>query len=75
MQPVDEYKKLFDSLNRDHEQKFGNTDDLLIGLQLTHSGRFCKPNDQKKMEPQILYRSSVAQPKIWIGQGLSDHDG
>ena len=27
-----------------HREKFGTTDDLVIGLQLTHSGRFCKPN-------------------------------
>ena len=43
----------------DHEEKFGKTNDLLIGFQLTHSGRFCKPNDQKKMEPQILYSHPI----------------
>jgi NADPH2 dehydrogenase len=32
-----------------------HTDDLYIGLQLTHSGRFCRPNDKKKLEPCILY--------------------
>jgi 2,4-dienoyl-CoA reductase-like NADH-dependent reductase (Old Yellow Enzyme family) len=25
-----------------HAEKFGTSDDLLVGLQLTHSGRFCK---------------------------------
>lgn len=38
-----------------HTAKFGHTDDLVIGLQLTHSGRFCKPNSHKKFESQILY--------------------
>ena len=33
----------------------GRTDDLLIGLQLTHSGRFAHPTDKKRLEPQILY--------------------
>jgi 2,4-dienoyl-CoA reductase-like NADH-dependent reductase (Old Yellow Enzyme family) len=61
---LDEYKQLFDSVNKDHYEKFGNTDDLLIGLQLTHSGRFCKPNDQKKMEPQILYHHPLLNPKF-----------
>src|SRR5438445_10254532 len=26
-----------------HRARFGRTDDLLVGLQLTHSGRFCRP--------------------------------
>ena len=27
-----------------HQEKFGSTEDLAIGFQLTHSGRFCRPN-------------------------------
>jgi len=65
---LDEYKSLFASLVKDHHEKFGTTDDLLIGLQLTHSGRFCKPNDSKKMEPQILYDHPVLNRKF----GLAD---
>lgn len=63
---LDEYKKLYDSIIFDHHQKFDKTDDLLIGLQLTHSGRFCKPNDQKKMEPQILYTHPLLNPKFGL---------
>jgi 2,4-dienoyl-CoA reductase-like NADH-dependent reductase (Old Yellow Enzyme family) len=29
-----------------HRERFGTTDNMLIGLQLTHSGRFCRPNDK-----------------------------
>ena len=65
---LDEYKSLYDNLLKDHDEKFGKTDDLLIGLQLTHSGRFCKPNHQKKMEPQILYTHPVLNKKY----GLAD---
>lgn len=65
---LDEYKKLFDSINYDHHQKFGNTDDLLIGFQLTHSGRFCKPNDKKKMEPQILYTHPLLNRKFGLAE-------
>jgi NADPH2 dehydrogenase len=64
----DEYKKLYDSVIRDHEEKFGTSTDLLVGLQLTHSGRFCKPNHQKKMEPQILYSHPILNKKF----GLAD---
>ena len=49
------FETLRDTLLQAHRDDFGATDDLLIGLQLTHSGRFCKPNSTKKMEPMILY--------------------
>ena len=39
----------------EHTQAFGQTDDLLIGLQLTHSGRFCKPKSHTVFEPKIVY--------------------
>lgn len=65
---LDEYKRLFETLNSEHHQKFGNTADLLIGIQLTHSGRFCKPNDTKKLEPQILYAHPVLNRKFGLGE-------
>src|SRR5215212_3865514 len=45
-----------------HREHFGRTDDLLVGLQLTHSGRFAKPNDKRRMEPRILYRHPCLDP-------------
>jgi NADPH2 dehydrogenase len=49
-----------------HEAKCGRSDDLLIGLQLTHSGRFARPNDKKKLEPRILYRHPILDRKFGI---------
>ena len=49
-----------------HAQSFGNADDLLIGLQLTHSGRFCRPNEKKRLEPRILYRHPVLDRKFGV---------
>lgn len=49
-----------------HHEKCGRTDDLLIGLQLTHSGRFARPNDKKKLEPKILYRHPLLDKKFGI---------
>src|SRR5438067_2128017 len=34
---------LREALVEAHAARFGRTDDLVIGLQLTHSGRFCRP--------------------------------
>ena len=52
-----------------HRERYGTTDDLLIGLQLTHSGRFCKPNSKTKMEPQILYHHPLLDAKFGIDAG------
>jgi len=38
--------------------------DLLIGLQLTHSGRFCRPNDKARLEPKILYHHPILDRKF-----------
>lgn len=42
-------------LEETHRAQFQRTDDLLIGLQLTHSGRFARPHG-KRLEPRIVYR-------------------
>lgn len=47
-----------------HSEKFGTTDDLIIGLQLTHSGRFCKPNSHKKFESKIVYSHPFLNQKF-----------
>ncbi len=58
--------KLVQSLTEAHRDRFGRTDDLLIGLQLTHSGRFCKPNDKKRLEPRIAYHHPLLDAKFGI---------
>lgn len=60
-----------------HKEATGNDDDLVIGLQLTHSGRFCKPNDNRKFEQMILYRHPVLDRKFGIPEEypvMSDDD-
>jgi len=58
--------KLRQELLRGHREHIGNVDDLLIGLQLTHSGRFCRPNDKVKLEPRIVYRHPILDRKFGI---------
>jgi 2,4-dienoyl-CoA reductase-like NADH-dependent reductase (Old Yellow Enzyme family) len=50
-----------------HQERYGTTDDLLLGLQLTHSGRFCRPYRKDRMEPRILYRHPILDRKFGIG--------
>ena len=47
--------QLRETLVASHKEVMGNDKDLVIGLQLTHSGRFCKPNLETRMEPRVLY--------------------
>lgn len=55
---------LRDTLIAAHRETMGNDDDLVIGLQLTHSGRFCKPNESARWEPHILYRHPILDRKF-----------
>jgi hypothetical protein len=42
-------------LVREHILRTGSDDGLVMGLQLTHSGRYCRPNEHTRPEPRILY--------------------
>lgn len=47
-----------------HEKKFGRSDDLVVGLQLTHSGRYAHPNDDARLESVIAYRNPFLDQKF-----------
>jgi 2,4-dienoyl-CoA reductase-like NADH-dependent reductase (Old Yellow Enzyme family) len=48
-------ERLRNVLVEEHLARYGSTDDLFIGLQLTHSGRFSRPNQKTVLEPLIAY--------------------
>ncbi len=49
-----------------HRERCGTADDLVIGFQLTHSGRFCKPTDKKRMEPRVAFRHPILDRKFGV---------
>ena len=49
-----------------HKEATGGEDNVIIGLQLTHSGRFCKPNDNTKFESMIAYRHPLLDRKFGV---------
>ena len=51
-------------LRQAHRERYGTTDDLVIGFQLTHSGRFCKPTDKRRMEPRVAFRHPILDRKF-----------
>ncbi len=53
-------KSLVDS----HLERFGSDGDLSVGLQLTHSGRFARPNDKHRLEPKTVYSHPVLDSKF-----------
>jgi len=52
---LDDIAGLREHLVATHERHFGRTDDLLVGVQLTHSGRVAHPHDMGRCEPRVLY--------------------
>jgi 2,4-dienoyl-CoA reductase-like NADH-dependent reductase (Old Yellow Enzyme family) len=57
---------LRETLVQVHEALYGRSDDLLVGLQLTHSGRFARPQRKDRMEPKILYHHPLLDSKFHL---------
>jgi 2,4-dienoyl-CoA reductase-like NADH-dependent reductase (Old Yellow Enzyme family) len=57
---------MLDELLEAHRAAAGSTSDLLVGFQLTHSGRFCKPNRTDRLEPKIAYHHPLLDRKFGI---------
>lgn len=57
--------QLRQTLIDEHAKRFARTDDLLIGLQLTHSGRFCRPV-KGALKPRTLYKHPLLDKKFHV---------
>jgi NADPH2 dehydrogenase len=69
--------ELRDTLIKAHREVGESESDLLVGLQLTHSGRFSRPNEKTKPEPQILFHHPTLDARVGIDDSypvLSDGD-
>jgi 2,4-dienoyl-CoA reductase-like NADH-dependent reductase (Old Yellow Enzyme family) len=70
---VPEFEALRRALEGAHGQACGRSDDLLVGLQLTHSGRFARPEGVPA--PRIAWRDPVLDRRVGVeddGPVLSD---
>ena len=54
-----------------HVDRFGTADGLVVGLQLTHSGRFARPNEKAKPEPRTAQRNPVLDRRVGADGGRS----
>lgn len=49
-----------------HRERWGASEDLLVGLQLTHSGRFSRPGPTRRAEPRVAYRHPLLDARFGI---------
>ena len=49
-----------------HHRRYGRTDDLVVGFQLTHSGRFCRPTGMGQWEPRVAYRHPMLDRRFGV---------
>lgn len=69
-QTAGDLARLREELVAAHRARYGQADDLVVGLQLTHSGRFCRPNAHDRLEPRIAYHHPILDRRV----GIDPHD-
>src|SRR4051812_30784659 len=61
-----DFVKLREALVEEHRRAAGSTEGLMTGLQLTHSGRYSRPNGLDCPEPRILYRHPILDRRLGL---------
>ena len=56
--------RLRETLIEQHRATTGSDAGLVIGMQLTHSGRYCRPNEHHQPEPKILYHHPFLDQRL-----------
>ncbi len=61
-------RQLLETLRSGHAARFGDAAlyDLLVGLQLTHSGRYSRPNRKDRADPRIAYHHPLLDRRVGI---------
>jgi 2,4-dienoyl-CoA reductase-like NADH-dependent reductase (Old Yellow Enzyme family) len=63
---IADLSRLREALIEEHERSVGSIEGLVIGLQLTHSGRYSRPNSYDRPEPRILYHHPILDKRLGI---------
>src|SRR5205823_8901646 len=58
--------KLREVLIEEHRRTTGSDGGLLLGLQLTHSGRYSRPNAHDRIEPRILFHHPILDRRLGL---------
>ena len=71
---ADALRTICEKMRRAHRNRFGESEELCIGLQLTHSGRFAHPNDRFVLESRTAYAHPLLDRKFGAGRIVSDRE-
>lgn len=71
---VEGFRTLLRTVREAHSERFGTKacNTLLVGLQLTHSGRFSRPSRHDLPEPRIIYHHPVLDARVGISPTEAD---
>lgn len=59
-------EELRETLEKAHRERWGTTEDLVVGLQLTHSGRFAQPESKDRRSPRVAYRHPLLDESFGV---------
>lgn len=54
-----------------HRERFGSTAGLVVGLQLTHSGRFSRPHRKDRAEPRVAFRHPILDARVGVTSAVA----
>ncbi len=69
--------ELKETLIAEHKRACGSDSGLVVGLQLTHSGRYSRPHSHTRAEPRILYHHPILDQRVGLDANyplMSDAD-
>ena len=70
-----ELTELLELVRSVHARRYGSSDDLVVGFQLTHSGRFSRPSAADQPAPRVAMRHPLLDARFHVtsdAQVLSD---
>ena len=62
------------AMRKAHAERFGTSDDFLVGLQLTHSGRVAHPNRDDRLESAVAWTHPLLDRKFGAPRVVTDNE-
>ena len=69
-----ELKAAVAAMRKAHAERYGTAGDFLVGLQLTHSGRFAHPNRDDKLESAVAWTHPLLDRKFGAPRVVTDDE-
>ena len=69
-----ELKAAVTAMRKAHAEHFGTAGDFLVGLQLTHSGRFAHPNRDDRLESAVAWTHPLLDRKFGAPRVVTDNE-